>query len=240
MVPQVALEPQEGALLVVNQLVCGLEAYVLAPTHLRRLQRQATRLLRALSAGRACKRTADEGYEAKGAPEVRRSWRMCTIAVELRVRRLKLLASWARQPSYHVQVVAAVWGATSAELEAGVDRRVLDGYTPWATQFLSDLQALSSVSDEADDILAPDFDFVRVLADGEERARFAELDMGSLRSAELGAAVAPLGYRAAESESDGAASVGEGDRFVCMFELPSGAPCLVRATCCVVPFRASR
>lgn len=66
----------------------------------------------------------------------------------------------ARQPEHHLQVIVG-WGGTGAALENGVDRRVEAWSTLWALQSLGDLRALATVSDEAHDLLAPDFDLVR-------------------------------------------------------------------------------
>ena len=74
------------------------------------------------------------------------------MADELRIRRLKLWQTVARDPKEAVQVLAAVFGTTKIEEQLGINRLAADGTlgdepTPWALQLREDLERMSCFED---------------------------------------------------------------------------------------------
>ncbi|CAK0875658.1 unnamed protein product [Prorocentrum cordatum] len=133
---------------VVGTAVQNLEAYLPSSCQLADLQQVVDQLARKALRGLAHEEV--EGVHSSWSNErVRKHWRLCSLAVELRVRRLKRLQAIAKRPERHRQWIAAHFGVMNWERMETMteDGRLTENANPWARRVLEDLKALLSVED---------------------------------------------------------------------------------------------
>ncbi|CAK0911273.1 unnamed protein product, partial [Prorocentrum cordatum] len=101
---------------------------------------------RCLAQGKCSWQEQDGNVRQLRKEEVFRKWKINRASDELRIRRLKWYQKWAAFPEAHSQVTAAVFGSTPLDLRHGTPRleegRISTYSTPWAYQYLQDLQYL--------------------------------------------------------------------------------------------------
>eukprot|EP00959_Pyramimonas_sp_CCMP1952_P462733 9483737-Pyramimonas_sp.AAC.1 len=125
-----------------------MEAYIPSDRQLAELQNVLDQLARKAMRGGA--HTEQDGvHRAWSNERVRKYWRLCSLEVELRVRRLKRLQAIARRPERHRQWLAAHFGKMNWEGGTTMDEFGLLSTTanPWAVRVLEDVKTLSTVED---------------------------------------------------------------------------------------------
>ena len=127
-----------------------------------------------------------------------RHWKIATMSTELCIRMLKWYQKMAAFPDDHVLVTAAMFGTTRGERPAGIPAGVLgnkvmvgEGATPWAAQFVRDLQRLSLLDDGKALLDSIGDEYLRAFTDSLVTDDFCDLDVAQLRACELSVAIAP-------------------------------------------------
>ena len=98
----------------------GLTAFVLPERHTAILDAQLGKLLRRASKGNMSWTREDGSVRCNTTDKVFNCWKIEKSADALRIRRLKWYQQWARFPTDHGAVLAAVFGTTRGEQELGI------------------------------------------------------------------------------------------------------------------------
>ena len=130
--------------LLQNTLLSAMTAYVLPSPLLLRMDKAFVKLLRYMM---LCRQKGDSTGRRISMQAVYLFWKIPSVVVELRVRRIKQYQRWALSPSNHVVELAAMLGSTKhddnhTKVRLGNDFRVTADSTPWAKQCLEDLAFL--------------------------------------------------------------------------------------------------
>lgn len=140
--------------LLQSTAISGLEAYVMTRTEAKRLDKQMLKYMRAMMDGKSIVEV--EGVRRQHMNDyVFKYWRICPVAQELRMRRLRRYRQWAMEPGRYVQVLAAHLSIVRAERSMGIDKTVTmdmrelpEDATPWAKQVWDDMQEWARQSED--------------------------------------------------------------------------------------------
>ena len=222
--------------MVYEVLFSGLEALVLGKMQYSRLDRIVATYGRKLLRGDACRKSVQEDgqtvYHSLSNADVFRRLGVPCAHTELRIRCLKLLQRWAKDPWKHHQVITAVFGIMWCDEGPTVDAEsgLSCSANSYAKLFWEDLQSLAALDSACwlVDIAGNDvMSFFTVLAED-----FVRIDVSELRARELSIAIPPPGYTPPQ-DSDTPAQDMEAPELVyeCPIVLDTGVPCGQKFPC---------
>lgn len=218
---------------VQNALLSGCETYAFAASHLSRMMKCTTGMLRYMMKG-------DASWWDESAAQLRqlssvavwRRWKLAPPALELCVRRLRWYQSWSADMEQHGQVVAAMFGRYAADGSVSpLDSNgvVAEGAHFFAQRFASDMQALSGLDGGGDFLSLWGGDVRLLFVDGDVREEFLRLDVRALRSAFCARAWRPPTAADCDLDDEGACLTSEscepGERWVCELSSETGVVC---------------
>lgn len=179
-------------------LLCGLEAWILAPHHYSQLLALNTLYGRKLMRGTAAPWTHDEQgnkvYRALSNGNVWEWIRFAKPHTELRVRRLKWYQTLARSPFLH-RVILVVWCSDFlGDQPHAQDGRVTSTANDWAKQFQQDVLSADQFDDGHDFVHALDGKALRVFTVPFINEWFQRLDFTAFKRAGITTAIPPPGY----------------------------------------------
>ena len=139
--------------LLQGTMLAGMTAFPLAARELERMDRQLAIYLRRLWHFRH-KGAREEGRHIS-AKKAFAFWGLAPCGTELRVRRLKRYGAYMKNPLNHVSELAAHFGTTRFDKQAGRERMAPNGClgphpTPLAVQMLADFEAIAKTSERAE------------------------------------------------------------------------------------------
>ncbi|CAE7796881.1 unnamed protein product [Symbiodinium sp. CCMP2456] len=221
--------------MVQEALLSGLEATVLHPADIRKLDKALLHLGRKVLQGAACeKQTVAEQdgsnsikYHAKPNEFVWKQLQMAPCDIELRIKRLTFWQQVARAPDLQVSLLATMFG----QFGFGNPMLCLDSGKPsgtahaWILQLCEDIEALR-VSDVVAHIPERMDGKPLLLFMAPLREEFVQVDCSILRKVFLSVAIPPPGYVEAPPPNpvQPPADIDEHEH-ICMDTLPDGSVC---------------
>ncbi len=182
-----------------------------SPTVHRIYDKMLSKYLRVMMKGAASgavRTVNDEGkteiaYKPMRTKQVWRYWRLVPTALEVRRRRIAWYQELCREPEYHLQVLAILFGTMAFESEDTlVQGRVAPDANPWALRFEEDILSLNKYDDGLSVLALMQNDLRRLFTDPETREAFMSFDTHAITSEYWSVAVPPPGtHLEAESES---------------------------------------
>lgn len=212
--------------LVQGTLLSGLECHVLPASAYLLLERCIVGKVRYVGAFR---RQGEFGGNAESSAAVMRRWKFAPRGTELLLRRLRMYVTWGKDPSWHKQVLTAIFGTLRLDRHAGVEhmgpaRELVERSTPWADLMGKDFARLAELEGSPRCVADLAVNPLRYFLEGELRSEVEVLDLSEFRSREWTLNVAPPGY---EDVCDMDSGLGAVEEDMLIFECPH-PECLAR------------
>jgi hypothetical protein len=174
-----------------NRALSAIEAFVPADADYAALDLAIASAGRLALAGKACTRNSEnEVIDSMNTAEVLAHWKIVGCAIEARLRRLHWYQAMARHMANNLQVITAIFGVSTMELNHGFgnDTNISESYgigvdpNPWVRQFFGDICFIGQIEPGADLLEQMRGEYARIFTWGEIRDRFLEIDFKELRS----------------------------------------------------------
>ena len=129
--------------IVVNTIISGLEAFVIREAEIERLESfVASRARSLITSGCVVRDEAGKVVDRWGNEQVLAWIGVAPIAVEIRIKRLRMLASIIREPRDARLPLEAVFGHYVNDIGCVTGARCVPTADPWLKQFAEDVRAL--------------------------------------------------------------------------------------------------
>jgi hypothetical protein len=134
---------------VANTAYTNLDFRPLGKQQLDRIDSRLAKYARVVLRGAAHSLSADGAHHAWSTVQVLAAVKLAPAVIELRVRRLQMLASMLRHRDCFEQLFAALFGASFLGPQVSSDHFLLDTATSYAKMFMADIDSLRSIEELA-------------------------------------------------------------------------------------------